>query len=120
MTTASGWAAVMRRVASMPLMPGRLMSISTSPGAEGVGQLDRLLAALGLADHLEPGGGGDHRPRGTAERRLIVDDQDGDRAGHDSILPSGPGAWQGADTTPTGGETAPGTRCRPGRPARWP
>ena len=55
-----GWAAVIRRVASMPLMPGRLMSMSTSPGWS-VGQLDGLLAALGLADHLEPGGGGDDR-----------------------------------------------------------
>ncbi len=64
----SGCAAVMRRVASMPLIPGRLMSMRTSPGASASAMLDGLLAALGLADHLEPGRRGHHRARGPAER----------------------------------------------------
>ena len=70
------------------------------PGFEGVGHLDRRLAALGLAHHGEPVGGGDHGVGGTTEGRLIVDDQHRHRGGldHAAIFPPLPEAEQGATT----------------------
>ena len=72
----SGCAAVMRRVASMPLMPAMLMSMRTSSGSSGVDLLDGLLAGLGLAHHLEPGVTPTTVRAATRNGRLVVDDQD--------------------------------------------
>ena len=67
--------------------PGQVDVHQHEAGLERFGQLDRFLAALGLADDVEPGGGGDHHPHGAPKRRLVVDDEHGDRIGHGPILP---------------------------------
>ena len=66
----------MRRVASIPLMPGRLMSISTTSGCAIGRQLDGLLARLGLGRPPRSPGAADHGPGHARNGRLIVDDQD--------------------------------------------
>ena len=57
-TSVSGWAAVIRRVASSPSISPMLMSIRISDGLQLVDQLDRLLARCRLGGQLEPGNRG--------------------------------------------------------------
>ena len=57
-----------------------------------VGRASSPLAAtasspdVDLGDELEAGDPVDHRPRGGAERRLIVDDHDGHSVGHGAVI----------------------------------
>ena len=77
----SGCAARIRRVASMPLMPGRLMSISTRSGALRVGLARRPPRPISASPATsKPGGQADHGARDGAERQLVVDDQHRDRS----------------------------------------
>ena len=75
-----GWPSMMRRVASMPLMPGMLMSISTSAGARASTSSTASSPRPGLAHRVEARRRRQHGTGGAPERRLVVDDQHGRRA----------------------------------------
>ena len=76
---------MIRRVASMPLMPGQVDVHEHEAGVERLELLDRLLAGDGLADDLEPGRRRHHHLGGAPERDLVVDDQHG-HGGHPGIV----------------------------------
>ena len=65
-----------RRLASMPLIPGRLMSIRTSPGWCSAARSTASSPDSASATTEKPGRQADDRAGDGAERRLIVDDQD--------------------------------------------
>ena len=72
-TRASGSRARMRRVASIPLMPGRLMSITTTSGRSSQNSAVGLLAARRLGDHLDVGGALQQAAIAFAHDRVVVD-----------------------------------------------
>ena len=92
----------MRRVASMPLIPGRLMSISTRPGASGSNSSTASSPDSASPTTSKPGVAADDHARGAAERGLIVDDQHATAGvgAHDCHSPRAAPAAQVAPTTP--------------------
>ena len=70
--------AAMRRVASMPSTPGMRMSMSTTSGLVGHGQLDRLGPVGRLADHLEAVLALDEDAEAGPHQGLVVGQQDAD------------------------------------------
>ena len=70
-----------RRVASMPSMPGIRTSIRTTSGVERAAQRDRLVAVCGLAHDLEVGLDLEDHPEPGAHQGLVVGDEDADRHG---------------------------------------
>ena len=78
-TCVSGCAARMRRVASMPLMPGRLMSMSTRSGACTSTWATASSPVSASPATAKPPVTPDHGARDRAERQLVVDDQYRDR-----------------------------------------
>ena len=101
------------RVASMPLIPGRLMSIRNEARAELGSRPDRVLAGLGLPHHGEARGEVDDLPRDGTEGCLVIDDEDRDRSvGHlTGIVPRDPRRIARRRTGGAVGVPAP-SRCR--------
>ena len=69
----------MRRVASIPFMPGMRTSISTTCGKQTLAQLDRFRSVGGFVDDLDLFLGVENHPEAVADERLIVAEQDADR-----------------------------------------
>ena len=114
--------------------PGRLQAVDPRQvhvhqdevGIELVRRVDRGLAGLHLADHLEPVGGLHHHPGRHPEGSLVVDDEDADGRCHAGlIVDHGVGGcrhassvrlWRGFDKgarTPPSRRTALPIGCRP-------
>ena len=63
----------------MPSSWGMRMSMSTTSGWWASTAPQHLAAVVGLADHLDALGAGEHHPEARAHERVVVDEQDADR-----------------------------------------
>ena len=66
----------------MPSMSGMLMSIRTTSGVSGDGELERLGAGRRRADHVDVALEAEQLREVVAGLRDVVDDEDADLVGH--------------------------------------
>ena len=107
-------------MAATPPMPGIRRSIRMTSGRSALGQRQRLRAVRRLADHLEVRVAGEHPAQAVADDRVVVDDQQPDRAHDAADRRAEPAAIAGtrAETAvPPPGSDSIASGRRPGPPA---
>ena len=86
MTFVSGSTPMISRVASMPLLPGKRTSITTTSGLCTRAFGERLVGGAGLADDLETRMTAQQRLQAEPDDLVVVDQQDAEVAhGHSPV-----------------------------------